>query len=82
MLRSLPPYGPRAALLARLDHATTHLVFLDGFEQRLEVAFAEALVALALDDFEEDRADHRVGEDLQEDAVIPRRPVDQQVQLA
>ena len=29
------------------------------FEQRLEIAFAEALVALALDDLEEDRADRR-----------------------
>jgi len=69
-------------LLVRLDHAAAHLVFLDGFEQRLEVAFAEALVALALDDFEEDRADHRVGENLQQDAVIARRAVDEQVQLA
>ena len=33
------------------------LVELDRLEQRLEVAFAEALVALALDDLEEDRAD-------------------------
>src|SRR5690606_2336799 len=69
-------------LLVRLDHAAAQLVFLDGLEQGLEIALAKALVALALDDFEEDRADHRVGENLQEDAVIPWRAVDQQVQLA
>jgi hypothetical protein len=38
-------------------HAAADLVELDGLEQRLEVALAEALVALALDDLEEDRAD-------------------------
>src|SRR5690606_10226455 len=69
-------------LLVRLDHAAAQLVFLDGLEQGLEIALAKALVALALDDFKEDRADHRVGENLQEDAVIPWRAVDQQVQLA
>ena len=35
----------------------------------LEVALAEALVALALDDLEEDRADHVLGEDLQQQAL-------------
>jgi hypothetical protein len=34
--------------------APANLVFLDGVEQRLEVAFAEALIALTLNDFEED----------------------------
>gem|GEM_PF-4839654 len=62
--------GDVPTVLLAPDHAAANLVFLDGFEQRLEVAFAKPLVALALDDFEEDRADHRVGEDLQQDAVI------------
>src|SRR5690606_7589997 len=64
------------------DHAPAQLVLLDGFEQGLEIALAEALVTLALNDLEEDRADHRVGEYLQQDAVVAGRAVDQQVQLA
>src|SRR5690606_39245193 len=40
----------------------------DRFEEGAEVAFAEALVALALDELEEDRPEHRAGEDLQEHA--------------
>src|SRR3546814_7794264 len=39
-----------------LQHAALDLVALDALEQGLEVAFAEAFVALALDDLEEDRA--------------------------
>ena len=48
----------------------------DAFEQRLEIAFAEALIALALDDLEEDRADGVLGEDLQQQACPrpSRRP--------
>jgi hypothetical protein len=42
-------------------------------EQRLEVALAEALVALALDDLEEDRADRVGGEDLQQLALLGLR---------
>src|SRR5262249_13024401 len=60
-----------------LEHAARHLVPLDRFEERLEVALAEALVPLALDDLEEDRADHRLGEDLQKNLALLRRPVDQ-----
>src|SRR3954466_10171324 len=52
-----------------LKDAAAHLVELDAFEQRLEVPFAEALVALALDDLEKDRADHVLREDLQEQAL-------------
>src|SRR5690606_41198788 len=47
-----------------------HLVALDALEQRLEVALAEAFVALALDDLEEDRADRVLGEDLQQLALL------------
>src|SRR5688500_10858963 len=36
-----------------LQHAAAHLVALDRLEQRLEVAFAETVVALALDELEE-----------------------------
>ena len=46
--------------LLRLQHPTADLVALDRFEQGLEIAFAEALVALALDELEKYRA-QRVG---------------------
>jgi hypothetical protein len=54
----------------RSQHAALHLVALDALEQRLEVAFAEAFVALALDDLEEDRAERVLGEDLQQLALL------------
>ena len=38
------------------QHAAAHLIQLDTLEQRLEVAFAESLVAFALDELEENRA--------------------------
>src|SRR6266403_1453018 len=50
----------------RFQDAAPYLVELHRLEQRLEVAFAEALVALPLDDLEEDRADGGLGEDLQQ----------------
>src|SRR5690606_19733398 len=63
--------GARSCCIASpaSEHAAAHLVALDALEQRLEVAFAEALVALALDDLEEDRADRVLGEDLQQLAL-------------
>src|SRR2546427_13109181 len=53
-------------LCCRLQDAAAHLVDLHRLEQRLEVALAEALVALPLDDLEEDRADGGLGEELQQ----------------
>src|SRR5688572_9124070 len=44
----------------------SYLVQFNGLEQGLEVAFTETLVALALDDLEEDGPDHVRGEDLQQ----------------
>src|SRR5258708_19697806 len=49
------------------EHAGALLIELDGFEQRLKIPFAEALVALALNDLEEDRADRILAENLQQD---------------
>src|SRR5258707_7787824 len=49
-----------------LQHPTPDLILLDRFEQGLEVALAKAVVALALDELEEDRADGVGREDLQE----------------
>src|SRR5580692_9158083 len=51
----------------RLEDAAGDLVLLDRLEQRLEVALAEAVVALALNELEEDRPDHGLGEHLQQD---------------
>src|SRR5476649_2472443 len=51
-------------------HAAAFLVELDGLEQRLKVPLAEALVALALNHFEEDRTDGVFGENLQQNAGI------------
>src|ERR1039458_4225463 len=69
------PTRPRGAVSwrpQRLEVAPRRLLTLDRFEQRLEVAFAEALAALALDDLEEERrtvAD-RTRENLQQVAVV------------
>src|SRR6202140_290030 len=49
-----------------LQHTSADLVLLDRFEQPLEGAFAKAVVALALDELEEDRADGVGGKDLQQ----------------
>ena len=71
----------RRTLRINRDHAAADLVEFDRLVQRLEVAVAEALVALALDDFEEDRADHGLGEDLQQDALVTDIAVDQDAVL-
>src|SRR5690606_28099418 len=62
--------APGSASGVDLDHAATDLVQLDGVEQGLEIGLAEGLVALALDDLEEDRAKQVLGEDLQQQAVL------------
>ncbi len=70
---------PRSAVHGQ--HTAPDLVFFNGLEQRLEVAFAEAIVALALDELEEDRPDGVGGEDLQQHlgvaAIHHALPVDQ-----
>lgn len=52
--------------------STRALIGLDGFEQGLEVACAEALMVSALDDFEEKGRPvlERLGEDLQQVALV------------
>src|SRR5438552_13788025 len=69
----------------RFQNAAAYLVELHRLEQRLEVALAEALVTFPLDDLEEDRADHGLGEDLQQEpslAFLPAGAVDQDAALA
>ena len=52
--------------VAHLQHAPANLIFLDRFEQRLEITLAESIVALALDEFEEDRPDRVRRKNLQQ----------------
>src|SRR4029077_18851638 len=62
----------------RIEHAAADLVELDRLEECAEIALAEALVTFALDDLEENRADHGIREDLQQQAAAPSgRAVDQ-----
>src|SRR5215470_13175395 len=69
-------YG--SAMLGSLDHAAADLVALERLEQGLEIAFAEPLVALALDEFEEHGPEQRLREDLEQQARLAalRRPVE------
>jgi hypothetical protein len=50
--------------------ATAQLIALHAFKQRLEVAFAKALVGLALNELEEHRPQQGLAEDLQEQALF------------
>jgi hypothetical protein len=67
---SLPQVYRRYGLVGG-QHTTTHLVALDGFEQRLEVALAKTIVAFALDEFEEHRPHQGFREDLQQQRLSP-----------
>src|SRR5690606_32265172 len=49
------PFLDRLVRASDLEDAAADLVQLDGLEEGLEVSVAESLVALALDDLEEDR---------------------------
>src|SRR5687767_255679 len=62
--------APLAGEPAPSDDSAPDLIALDGFEQRAEVAFAEALVALALNDLEENRPDDVLRENLQQHALV------------
>src|SRR5271167_1686097 len=59
-----------------LQHAAADLIELDRLKQSLEIALAKTLVALALDDLEEDRPNDRRREYLQEHLVLGRRTVE------
>src|ERR1700733_14066289 len=74
---------PLAAARAERQHAAAHLVELQRLEQRLEVALAKTLIALALNDFEKAWADRVLGENLQQQTLaLRRRAVDQNAPLA
>src|ERR1043165_4515699 len=70
--RSQPGCSRPGGSCRRLQGAAADLIELHRLEQRAEVAFAEALVTFTLDDLEEDRTDHRLGEDLQQQAAAGR----------
>src|SRR3546814_12086927 len=58
--------GLGSSLFFHLQRAAADLVEFHRLEERGEIAFAEAFVLLALDEFEEDRADHRLAENLEQ----------------
>src|SRR3984893_10789202 len=62
--------APNRAPAGELDDAAAFLVEFDGLEQGLKIPFAEALVALALNDLEKDRPDGILGEYLQQNAAV------------
>src|SRR5689334_20401816 len=73
----------RACASARFQYAAADLVEFDRLEQGFEIAFAETLIALALDELEKNRADRVLAEDLQQQALtLARRAVDQDAALA
>src|SRR5690349_9019180 len=55
-----------AWLFVGRENAAGDLILFDGFEQGAEIALAEPLIALALNDLEEDGADDGLGKDLQQ----------------
>src|ERR1700761_8963507 len=74
--------GRRDDTALSLQHAAADLVELQDLEQRLEIALAEAVIALALDEFEEDRPEDILREDLQQQALaLGRRAIDQDAAL-
>src|SRR3990167_7290393 len=55
-----------------LEYAALDLIEFDRLEQRAEISLAEALVALALNDLEKNRTDHRLRENLQQQFAFVR----------
>jgi len=53
-----------------VKNAAIDLVALDAFKQGFKIALAKAIIALALNKFEEDRAELCFREDLQEQAGL------------
>src|SRR3546814_1549659 len=74
----LPRYAAAPAVIARLaidlgrNHAAPDLIQFDAFEQRFEIVFPETLIALALNDIEEDGPNHILGKDLQQKTIAGR----------
>ncbi len=62
--------SPQVSQSIRRQHAALDLVAFDGFEQRLEVAFAKTVVAFTLDKLEEHRPHQGGGEYLQQQPTL------------
>src|SRR3546814_1580551 len=74
----LPPILRRSgSLFPHTKLFRSVLVEFDGFIKGLEVSVAEPFIPLALDDFEEDRSEHGLGEDLQQNSLAVGVAVDQ-----
>src|SRR5574337_1943034 len=63
-------WAAASSALRRRKRAAADLVALQALEQRLEVALAEPLVVLALDELEEYRPEHRFAEDLEQQPLV------------
>src|SRR5215475_11354125 len=59
-------------LFVRRQDTARNLILLDRFEQRAEIALAETLIALALNDLKEDRSNHGLGKELQQQPAARR----------
>lgn len=46
------------------QHAARYLIRFDAFKQSFKVPFTEPIITFALDEFKEDRPDHRLAENL------------------
>src|SRR5579859_1720978 len=74
--------GRRDDIASGLQHAAADLVEFQALEQRLEIAFAEAFIAFALDEFEKDRTQQILREDLQQKPLaFGRGAVDENLAL-
>jgi hypothetical protein len=61
---SVTPFSAPPCLNLDCQCATPYLVTLHRFKQCLEITFAKAFIALALDELEEYRAEHSLRENL------------------
>ena len=66
-------FGVRSSA-RRLQNSPTQLIALHAHEQRAEITLTESVIAAALDDLEENRADQGLGEYLQQETALAHRP--------
>src|SRR5688500_15895433 len=65
-----------------MQDAAAELIALNGFEQRGKISFAKSLVTFTLDNLKEERTNHRIGENLQQQPLpCTRRAVKQDTQV-
>lgn len=59
------PYLPQSPFVMSLNHAAFNLIGLNAFKERFEIALSKSIVAFALNELKENRANHRARENLQ-----------------